>query len=150
LDQSVQTLVEERARLAKRLEEISGEWARKESLRLLASPRHVGSVNLYAEKYTTGEENELVQLNNRIIETDPHAVTVLLLVKNSARVFVGAGRKAIELDVHAGNLARKLAAIVGGGGGGKDYFGQGGGTKLAAADDVINRSEQAVKEMLTK
>jgi alanyl-tRNA synthetase len=150
LDKYVYTLVEEKTRLAKRLEEISGEWAQKESERLLTLAKSVGSVKLFAAKYTTAEENELVQLNNRIIESNPSAVTVLLLAKGSARVFVGAGRKAIEDGVHAGNLARKLAAIVGGGGGGKDYFGQGGGTKLAAADEVIGRSEQAVKEMLTK
>ena len=150
LDKYVQALVEEKAQLAKRLEEISGEWAQKESQRLLASARPVGSVNLFVAKYTSGEENDLMQLNNRIIEADPSAVTVLLLVKDSARIFVGAGRKSIELGVHAGNLARKLAAIVGGGGGGKDYFGQGGGTKLAAGDEVIRRAEQAVKEMFTK
>jgi alanyl-tRNA synthetase len=150
LDKYVQTLVEERARLAKRLEEVSGEWAQNESQRLSASPRTIGSVKLFVAKYTTGEDNDMVLLNNRIVETDPNAVTILLLVKDSARLFVGAGRKAIEQGVHAGNLARTLASIVGGGGGGKDYFGQGGGTKLESADDVIKRSEQAVKEMLTK
>jgi alanyl-tRNA synthetase len=150
LDKYVYTLVEEKTRLAKRLEEISGEWALKESEHLLTLAKSVGSVKLFAAKYTTGEENDIVQLNNRIIESNPSAVTVLLLTKDSARVFVGAGRNAIEHGVHAGNLARKLAAIVGGGGGGKDYFGQGGGTRLAAADEVIGRSEQAVKEMLAK
>jgi len=150
VDKQVHTLIEERARLAKRLEEIGGEWAQKESNRLLTSAREVGAVKIFAAKYTTGEENDIVQLNNRIIQADPSAVTVLLLVKDSARVFVGAGRKAIERGVHAGNLARKLAAILGGGGGGKDYFGQGGGTKLASADEVIRECEQTVKGMLTK
>jgi alanyl-tRNA synthetase len=150
LDKYVQTLVEERTRLAKRLEEKSGEWAQNESKRLLASPRVVGPVNLFVAKYTTGEDDEMVLLNNRIVENDPNGVTILLLVKDSARVFVGAGRKAIEKGVHAGNLARALASMVGGGGGGKDYFGQGGGTKLGSADDIIRKSEQVVKEMLTK
>jgi alanyl-tRNA synthetase len=107
-------------------------------------------LKLFVAKYTTAEENDLVLLNNRIMDNDPNAVTVLLLVKDSARVFVGAGKKAVEQGVHAGNLARTLASIVGGGGGGKDYFGQGGGTKLSAADDVIKRSEQAVRAMLKK
>jgi alanyl-tRNA synthetase len=150
LEKYVQTVVEERARLAKRLEQISVEWAQNESQRLAASAVTVGPLRLFVAKYTTSEENDLVSLNNRIVENNPNAVTVLLLVKESARVFVGAGKKAIEQGVHAGNLARNLAAIVGGGGGGKDYFGQGGGTKLSGADDVIKRSEQAVKGMLKK
>jgi len=150
LDQYVQNLVEEKTRLEKRLEVISGEWAGKESQRLLASATTIGPVKLFAAKYTAAEENDLVQLNSRIIENDPTAVTVLLQVKGSARVFVGAGKKAMEHGVHAGNLARKLAAIVGGGGGGRDYFGQGGGTKLTQADEVLVRSPELVKEMVTK
>jgi alanyl-tRNA synthetase len=150
VDKYVQTLVAERARLAKRLEEISSEWALKESQRLAATPRTVGPVKLFVARYDTGEENDLILLNNRLIENEPSAVTILLLVKDSARVFVGAGKKAIEQGIHAGNLARTLASVVGGGGGGKDYFGQGGGTKLNAADELINRSEQAVRQMLAK
>jgi alanyl-tRNA synthetase len=150
LDKAVLTLVEERTRLAKRLEEISGEWARKESERLTTQAKMVGPIKLFMEKYTTGEENEIVLLNNRIIEKDSTAVVILLLVKNSARVFVGAGASAIDQGIDAGKLARALAAIVGGGGGGKNYFGQGGGTKLVAADELIQKSESMVRGMLRK
>jgi len=101
-------------------------------------------------KYTDAEENDVVTLNNKLVELDTNTVSILLLTKDSARVFVGAGKGTIAKGVHAGNLARKLAAIVGGGGGGKDYFGQGGGTKLSAADEAVQKSEQAVKDMLTK
>ena len=150
LGKYVQTLVEDKSRLAKRLDELSGEWALKEAQRLGGSARTVGSVKLFIEKYATNDESDLVLLNNRIIEGDPDAVVVLVLVKGSARVFVGAGRKAIEHGVHAGKLARTLAAIIGGSGGGKDYFGQGGGTKPSAADELIKGTERAVKEMLAK
>ena len=150
VDKYVQTLVEEKSKLSKRLEELGGVWAQQESERLATSAKPVGSVKLCVAKYTDAEENDIVSLNNKIIEQDANTVSILLLVKGSARVFVGAGKGAIAHGVHAGNLARKLAAIVGGGGGGKDYFGQGGGTKLSAADEVVERSEQAVKDMLTK
>lgn len=150
VDQYVQALVEEKTKLAKRLEELSQEWAQQEAAKLLHSSKTVGRVKLCLAKYTQGEENEIVSLNNRIIEQEPSAVTVLLLVKNSARVFVGAGKEAISQGVNAGKLATKLAAILGGGGGGKDYFGQGGGTKLTAVDDAVKNSESALKAMLTK
>jgi alanyl-tRNA synthetase len=116
----------------------------------LRSSKQVGTVKLCQGKYTSGEENEIVSLNNKIVEEDPNAVTVLLLVKDSARVFVGAGKQAISHGVHAGKLAGKLAAIVGGGGGGKDYFGQGGGTNIKAAEEIIKNSESVLKSMLAK
>jgi alanyl-tRNA synthetase len=150
LDKYVQTLVEEKSRLAKRLEELGGEWAQQEAQRLSASVRTVGAVKLFVGKYKTGEENDLVMLNNKIIENDANAIAILVLAKDSVRVLVGAGTSAITHGVHAGKLAAKLAALVGGGGGGKDNFGQGGGTKLSGVDAVVRESEQAVKEMLTK
>jgi alanyl-tRNA synthetase len=150
LDRYVQTLVEEKSRLEKRLEELGGVWAQQEAQRLLASARPVGAVKLFVAKYKTGEENDIIMLNNKIIQNDPNAVAILVLVKDSVRVLVGAGKSAIAHGVHAGKLAAKLAALVGGGGGGKDNFGQGGGTKLSQVDVVVGESEQAVKEMLTK
>jgi len=150
VDQYVQTLVEEKTKLVKRLEELAREWAERESERLLRASKTVSRVKLCLAKYTSGDENEIVSLNNKIIEQEPNAVTILLLVKDSARVFVGAGKDAIAHGVNAGKLASKLAAMLGGGGGGKDYFGQGGGTKLNAVDEVVRNSESALKAMLTK
>ncbi|MGA2625807.1 MAG: alanine--tRNA ligase [Candidatus Bathyarchaeia archaeon] len=146
----VQTLVEEKSRLEKRLEELGGEWAQQEAHRLSASAKTVGAIKLFVAKYKTGEENDIVMLNNKIIQNDANAVAILVLAKDSVRVLVGAGKSAIAHGVHAGKLAAKLAALVGGGGGGKDNFGQGGGTKLSAVDVVVRESEQAVKEMVTK
>jgi alanyl-tRNA synthetase len=110
----------------------------------------VGVVKLVVTKYKTGEENDLVMLNNEIIQNDANAVAILVLAKDSVRVLVGAGKGAIAHGIHAGKLAAKLAALVGGGGVGKDNFGQGGGTKLNTVDVVVNESEQAVNEMLRK
>ncbi len=92
----------------------------------------------------------MVSLNNKIIEQELNAVTILLLVKDSVRVFVGAGKGAIAQGVNAGKLAGKLAGLLGGGGGGKEYFGQGGGTKLNAVDEVVKNSESALEAMLAK
>jgi alanyl-tRNA synthetase len=148
--QYVQNLVEERAKLAKRLEELSVQWAEQEAKRLLASSKQVDRVRLCEGKYSSGEEKDLIALNNKIVEQDPSAVTVLLLVKDSVRIFVGAGKQAIAQGAHAGKLAGKLASMVGGGGGGKEYFGQAGGTNIKAVDDVVRNSEPVLKSMIAK
>jgi alanyl-tRNA synthetase len=150
VDQYVQALVEDRAKLAKRLEGLSKQWADQEATKLLHDAKSVGHVKMCLAKYSSGEESDLVALNNMIVEQEPSAVVILVLVKDSARVFVGAGRNAIAQGVNAGKLARELAEMVGGGGGGKDYFGQGGGTNLNAVGDVLKKSESSLKTMLTK
>jgi alanyl-tRNA synthetase len=150
VEQYVQALIDEKAKQAKRLQELSALWAEQEAKRLLGSSKQVGLVRLCSAKYVSGEEDEIISLSNKIIEQDSSAVTVLILVKNSLRIFVGAGKQAISEGVHAGRLAGKLASMVGGGGGGKDYFGQAGGTNVNATNEVVENSEGVLKSMLTK
>jgi len=106
-------------------------------------------VKLCESVYSEGSEDDVILVNNLIVERDPTAVTVLLLVRDSARIFVGAGKSAIQSGVNAGQLARKLAEILGGGGGGKDYFGQGGGKK-ANVQSVTNSAEQILRTLLER
>jgi alanyl-tRNA synthetase len=150
VDKYVEALVEEKTKLAKRLDELTKQWVEQEAQRLLTTSKPVTKVKLYQAKYTTGEENEIVSLNNRVVETEPSAVTVLVIAKDSVRIFVGAGKEAVSHGVHAGKLAHKLASIVGGGGGGKEYFGQGGGTNIKATDDVFKSLEPTLASMITK
>jgi alanyl-tRNA synthetase len=150
VDQYVQALILEKAKLSKRVEELAGQWAEQEAKRLLATAKQVAGVKLCQAKYTTGDESEIISLNNKIVEQEPNTVVVLLLVKDSVRIFVGAGKKALSQGVHAGSLAGKLASIVGGAGGGRDYFGQAGGTNIMAVDEVIANSESELKSMLAK
>jgi alanyl-tRNA synthetase len=150
VDQYVQALIAEKKKMERRLSELSSQWAEQEAGRLLGSSREIGNVKLCQAKYTNGEEDEIISLNNKIVEQDPNAVVVLLLVKDSVRVFVGAGKHAIGRGVHAGKLAGKLATLVGGGGGGKEYFGQAGGTNIKAVDEILKNSESMLRAMLAK
>jgi len=149
VDHYVQALVDEKAALSKRLNELTKEWAARETERLLQSAKALGQVKLCQSVYSEGSEDDVILVNNLIVERDPTAVTVLLLVRDSARIFVGAGKSAIQSGVNAGQLARKLAEILGGGGGGKDYFGQGGGKK-ANVQSVTNSAEQILRTLLER
>jgi alanyl-tRNA synthetase len=150
LDHYVQALVDEKSALSKRLAEFTREWASHEAERLLHSAKTIKQVKLCESMYTRRTEDDVILVNNLIVERDPSTVTVLLLVQDSAaRIFVGAGKIAIQNGVNAGQLATKLAALLGGGGGGRDYFGQGGGDKTNL-DSVTKNSEQNLRLMLTK
>jgi len=149
VDHYVKALVDEKSALSQRLTELTKEWAAHETDRLLHSAQVLGEVKLCHSIYSQGTETDVILVNNLILERDPSAVTVLLLVHDSARIFVGAGKKAIQRGVNAGQLAKKLAELLGGGGGGKDYFGQGGGEK-ANVQSVIVNAEQILKAMLAR
>jgi alanyl-tRNA synthetase len=153
---TVRTTFEENARYLKMMrksdDKRAQDWAAKEHIRLLSERATLvnNRVRLCSEKYEEGTADQMIMVIRNLTMLDVSAVAVLVLVTDSVRIFVGAGRGAISNGIHAGKLAERLAKIVGGNGGGKDFFGQGGGTKLVAAGDVISGSELAVKEMLTK
>jgi len=139
-------LVSEKQILAKQVDEFRAESTTREARTLLMSSKKVGRVKLVASKRTSGTEEELIMLSSKMVEAEPSAVCVLVLVKETVRIFVATGKQAMKASVNAGELAKKLAAIVGGGGGGKPYFGQGGGTDVKKADQVLT----AVKRLLAK
>jgi alanyl-tRNA synthetase len=149
VDHYVQAIVDEKSKLSQRLTELTREWASHETDRLLHSAKIIGQVKLCESTFTRGTEDDVILVNNLIVEKDPNAVTVLLLVQDSARIFVGAGKNAIHSGVNAGQLATKLAALLDGGGGGRDYFGQGGGKK-ANVGSVTKNTELMLRTMLTK
>jgi alanyl-tRNA synthetase len=139
-------LVSERQILSKQLEEFRAEATTQEARILLMGSRKVGRLKLVASKRTSGTEEELIMLSSKVVEAEPSTVCVLVLVKETVRIFVAAGKQALKAGVDAGDLAKKLAEIVGGGGGGKPYFGQGGGTDIKKADEVLT----AIKRLLAK
>lgn len=145
----VQALVDEKTRLTRKLEELSREWAKQEATRLLNSAKPIGQVRLCQATYTQGTEDDVILVNNMIVEQEENAVTILLLVRESARVIVGAGKGAIQNGVKAGQLATQLAKLLDGGGGGRDYFGQGGG-KVTNVNSVVSNSEQLLNTMLRR
>jgi len=50
--------------------------------------------------------------------------------------------------VHAGNLVRQIAPIVGGGGGGRPDFAEAGGRNPERIDDLLREAEQAVARLV--
>ena len=139
-------LVSEKQILAKQLEEFRAEATSREARILLTGSSKVGRLKLVASKRTSGTEEELIMLSSKVVEAEPSTVCVFVLARETARIFVAAGKQALKAGVNAGDLAKKLAEIVGGGGGGKTYFGQGGGTDVKKADEVL----AAIKRILAK
>jgi len=146
IEKAASDLVSERQTLAKQVEEFRAEATDREARILLTDMKKVGRLKLVASKRTSGTEDDLIMLSSKVVEAERSTVCVLVLVKETVRIFVAAGKQAIKAGVDAGELAKKLAEIVGGGGGGKPYFGQGGGTDVKKADEVLI----AVKRLLAR
>ena len=147
LSRTAEDLVKKSREMTKIIERFRSQIVVTEAENLLKSSRKIGKFRLALTKRTVGDDNELIMLTSRITETDPFAVAVAALVKEDVRLFVSAGKEAIEEGFDAGRLAGTLAKAVGGGGGGKKYFGQGGGTALEKVDEALKIAEESLRRL---
>jgi len=145
---TVRGLVEDHRRLLKELELMKKAAASVEAEKMLREAKMVGRVRLISCKRTEGTEEEAIMLADLLAKSDEYAVSIIVLAKETVRVIVSAGRKAVASGIDAGKIAGELAPIVGGSGGGKPYFGQGGGTDVAKADKVLTMAKKIVAKMV--
>ncbi len=144
---AVRDLIDDRHRLAKQLEQLTKDAMGMEASRLLKTARKIGVVHVVTSIRSEGSEEEAIVLADLLAKKDECAVSVIVVVKATARVIVAAGKKAIEAGIDAGKVAKVLSAIVGGSGGGRPYFGQGGGTNLKEAEKMLDAVEELVSKM---
>jgi alanyl-tRNA synthetase len=140
-------LLDENKKIRKNLEKLREQTFPIEADELLEKALQVNGTKLIVEKKINENEENLIKLGEEIITKDAASVLVfIVVVNNSIRLLVHAGKKAIELGADASKLADQLAVIIGGKGGGRKFFGQGGGTKI----NNIEKIEPASKEILSK
>ena len=84
------------------------------------------------------DATSLRALANAIRAKLPHGVIALVGTDGeSASIFVSASDDAVKAGVHAGNLVRAAAPLVGGKGGGAPAQAQGGGRTVAGAPAAL-------------
>ncbi|HID17029.1 TPA: alanine--tRNA ligase [Candidatus Bathyarchaeota archaeon] len=149
VDRAVEGLIQKFEETRKALERCVEKSARAEAKALLREAEEIRGVKLVALKTTLEDEREVLALLNEISKAEPRSVSVVALVKESARIFVSVGVEALKLGLNAAEIASKLAKPLGGGGGGKPYFGQGGGTKLDGVDEALSMAKTFLQEKLS-
>jgi len=133
----LQTLLEEVSTLERREEALRLQQAESEALQL--QPEQVKGVTLIRGTVGSAEAETLRSLIDRLRTQHPSSVIVLASAPDDRPVIVAAiSPDWVARGLHAGNLVRQAAAIMGGGGGGKPGMAQAGGrdaSKLTAALD---------------
>ncbi|MCW4030254.1 MAG: alanine--tRNA ligase [Candidatus Bathyarchaeota archaeon] len=95
------------------------------------------------------DTNRMVQTASEVLKRNPAAVTLYYGCDGkSCRLMVMAGEAAVQKGVHAGNVVKEAAPIMGGGGGGRPNFAQGGGTQCQKLADAVAAALDVVKKQL--
>ena len=147
--QAVQRLQEQNRQLERQLEQLRAELARQQSERLLSHAVRLNGLSILAEQVEVSDVDTLRQMTDWFRDRLGSSVVVLGSVINDKPMLVAAATAdAIEKGIHAGNLVRDAAKIVGGGGGGRPNMAQAGGRHADKLPEALGQVAGWVEEKM--
>ena len=107
--------------------------------------QQINGVNLVLQKLKNLDMNQLRELSDQIKDKIGSALVVLACeTDGKVNLVVSATDDAVKAGVHAGNIIKQIAPLVGGGGGGRPNMAQAGGKDPSGIDAALDK----VKEIL--
>ena len=109
-----------------------------------------GGINLYTGAVEEKSMNLLREAGDAFKARDPYAVFLVLSKSGSDKVQILCmlGDEALKKNLHAGNIVRQLADIVGGSGGGRPNMAQAGGKNPEKVGEALRAAVDIVSKMI--
>ncbi|MGI6075728.1 MAG: alanine--tRNA ligase [Pyramidobacter sp.] len=109
-----------------------------------------GGINLYMGTVEEKSMNLLREAGDKFKGRDPHAVFLVFSKTGDDKVQILCmlGDEALKKKLHAGNIVRQLAAMVGGSGGGRPNMAQAGGKNPEKIGEALRAAVGIVSKMI--
>ena len=146
--ESIKAVVSQRDLFEKELEKFQGKALETHVKQLAKKSTIIGPVKFVLSKMAKKRGMDLVQIANRLKESDPKMIAVLFEVSERVQVVAAAGDEAVRAGVNAGKIVSDASKVLGGGGGGRAFFATGGGSFKDKIDDAIVLAERIVTEQV--
>ncbi len=135
---------DDRRALEKRIEALEAEIAKAAAGKLLAGVKEIGGIKVLATVFDGDLRAQAEVLRDAI----GAGIVILGSAQGGKAGLVAATTKGLDAKVHAGNLIKEIAPLVGGRGGGKPDFAQAGGDDGAGVDAALARAVEIVSGWL--
>ena len=151
LPQRVERLQDELRAAQKEIDQLARKLARVDFQSLLDNVTEVAGIPLLAARVDAPDADTLREMADWFRDKMQGGVIVLGTVIDEKPLLIAATTKelATSRGVHAGNLVRDLARMVGGGGGGRPDMAQAGGRDASKLADALATVPQLLKEMVS-
>jgi alanyl-tRNA synthetase len=149
VDHEVQALVSQAEGLQKELDWLRHDLARRDFERLLADIQSVDGVALLAARVRVDQMETMREMTDWFRDLNPSSVVVLGTVIDGRPQFVVAVTPdLVDRGLHAGDLIKQVARVVGGGGGGRPTLAQAGGRDAERLDEALSQARELVLSKL--
>ncbi|MBM3925439.1 MAG: alanine--tRNA ligase [SAR202 cluster bacterium] len=143
----LQSFMDEMSSLRKRVAELERRSLKSEAQELLGKVQQVEGVNVLAAKTSANSVEALREMGDWLKAKLSSAVLVLAMSQNGSPLLVSmVTPDLIKRGLHAGNIVRETAKVVGGGGGGRPDTAQAGGKRM----DKLNEALAGVAELVRR
>jgi alanyl-tRNA synthetase len=137
--------------LQKAMAEIKSQLAAADAARYVEAAEEIGGVGVVAAVVPEANAEAVRALGNALRARLRSGVVALVGTDGAtASLFVSASDDAVKAGVHAGNVVKAAAPLVGGKGGGAPAQAQGGGKDPSGAGAALDAMRGALRDMVTK
>ena len=149
LHEKIKHLIEEVKDLKSEQEKLKAKLAKDSISDIDSQIYEVGGIKAIVLKVNDIEMNELRNLGDNLKQKVANGVVVLASVSGSnVSLLAMAGDEAVSKGIHAGNIIKSIATIVGGGGGGRPNMAQAGGKKAEETDKALEEAKKVIAAQL--
>ncbi|MEP7288472.1 MAG: alanine--tRNA ligase [Chloroflexota bacterium] len=124
--------------------------ARLEFEQLLDRVEQINGVPVLIAQVQPTTNDTLREMTDWFRDKVKQGIVVLGMVNDGKPQLIAAVSDDLKKRVHAGNLIKAIAGIVGGGGGGRDNMAQAGGKDPSKLSEALDKAHQWVAEALAK
>jgi alanyl-tRNA synthetase len=143
--EKVKKLLERQRELEKEIERLRGQFERDQIPGLLAKRERVNGTNVLITRVDGMNPKQLREISDQLKERMGSGFIFLASPSENSVTLVGSVTPDLTERLHAGNIIKQVAPIVGGGGGGRPDFAQAGGKDPSKTDEVLDKVRQFVK-----
>ncbi|HPA14676.1 MAG TPA: alanine--tRNA ligase [Desulfobacterales bacterium] len=130
----------------KELEKTKAKLAEISAVKTLDPIQSINGVKVLAQKVVVDKPSALRELADRFKQKIGSGIVVLGSISGPKVLLIAVVTNDLMGRYHAGNLVKKVAAIVDGGGGGRPDMAQAGGTRTDKLDEALNQVYELVAQ----
>ncbi|MCY4367291.1 MAG: alanine--tRNA ligase [Chloroflexi bacterium] len=147
LEARLETFIQDTEELRRRLATLERGSLRSEAEALLEQVQDIGGVKVVAGRTSANSAEAMREMGDFIKTRVPSAVICLGAVVNGNPLLVAmVTPDLVDKGLHAGNMVRDAARVMGGGGGGQPEMAQAGGRQADKLQDALRRVAELVGE----
>jgi len=148
LPRALERVLEQQRQLEHELENLKRKSAQAQIDDLTSSQRRIDGIPVIAKKVAGVDPAVLRELAEQAASKMASGVVVLGVASQGKVSLVAVVSKDLQKQIHAGNIIRKVAEIVGGSGGGRPDFAQAGGKDVERIDQALQAVYNIVADSL--